>query len=477
MTNIFLVAAIVLLILWALYSTYYLFSYKGEKNPYLVRSIPSIFTTIGILGTFLGIAVGLMSFDTETLNKSIPQLLNGLRTAFISSILGIFLALIFGRLVEYKVYQAEQLEKEKEQEEEEKVLEVHSPDELAALNKIIALLTKQDKNTNLLEEIHAQLESKFAKQLSINQDALHTKIDTVNLLLDDLNQVTNEIHTQRKEDSQMMRQSVNAFYKSINSIEETIKTNDLKLKERTNRILTLMTQNHAALTKQLDGFSKDLKKNNTEALVEVMKKVTEEFSQQMNKIISALVQENFDQLNDSVQKLNEWQQQNHQQMKQLVQDYQIVSANFKETAKMTEQVAKHTHQLVSDESHLAQMIKELQTVLIEDKKFSTIVGQMETTANNIGNTSKDINEISTKLETFVHQHYHLVDNTQLLLNQIQEFKNTESLLWTNIRKSLNDSVHEIDKTIKRRDDEYMEWLEKTLSNLDLVMTRFMEGKR
>lgn len=57
------------------------------------ESAPTILTSIGIFGTFLGVALGLSDFDTEHLQDSVPQLLSGLKTAFWSSIAGLFGAL------------------------------------------------------------------------------------------------------------------------------------------------------------------------------------------------------------------------------------------------------------------------------------------------------------------------------------------------------------------------------------------------
>lgn len=56
------------------------------------RSTPTLLTTLGILGTFLGIAIGLLDFDVRDIEYSIPFLLDGLKLAFITSIIGILLA-------------------------------------------------------------------------------------------------------------------------------------------------------------------------------------------------------------------------------------------------------------------------------------------------------------------------------------------------------------------------------------------------
>ncbi len=63
--------------------------------------IPSMFTTIGILGTFGGIAYGLWFFDPEDIEKSIPTLLKGLKTAFFASIAGIALSIIFSKRISF----------------------------------------------------------------------------------------------------------------------------------------------------------------------------------------------------------------------------------------------------------------------------------------------------------------------------------------------------------------------------------------
>jgi len=57
------------------------------------EAAPTILTSIGIFGTFLGVAIGLSNFDTLHLQESVPQLLSGLKTAFWSSIAGLLGAL------------------------------------------------------------------------------------------------------------------------------------------------------------------------------------------------------------------------------------------------------------------------------------------------------------------------------------------------------------------------------------------------
>ncbi|MAX97791.1 MAG: hypothetical protein CMI08_01085 [Oceanospirillaceae bacterium] len=54
---------------------------------------PNILTSIGIFGTFPGLARGLWYFDTSDIQGSVPKLMDGLKTAFWSSIVGLLGAL------------------------------------------------------------------------------------------------------------------------------------------------------------------------------------------------------------------------------------------------------------------------------------------------------------------------------------------------------------------------------------------------
>jgi ABC-type transporter Mla subunit MlaD len=54
---------------------------------------PTILTTLGIFFCFAGIAWGLLDFDPNDVRSSVPHLLSGIRTAFWSSVVGIFWAL------------------------------------------------------------------------------------------------------------------------------------------------------------------------------------------------------------------------------------------------------------------------------------------------------------------------------------------------------------------------------------------------
>ncbi|MCK5717236.1 MAG: DUF1566 domain-containing protein [Thiomargarita sp.] len=58
----------------------------------------SIIINIGVLGTFVGIVLGLLDFDTQNIYQSVPQLLEGLKLAFLTSICGLFLSIFLSTI-------------------------------------------------------------------------------------------------------------------------------------------------------------------------------------------------------------------------------------------------------------------------------------------------------------------------------------------------------------------------------------------
>ena len=68
----------------------------------LINQFPSSISTLGVLFTFIGITVGLVGFDTSDLDSSIPLLLDGLKTAFVTSILGMLGSMVLSNIINSK---------------------------------------------------------------------------------------------------------------------------------------------------------------------------------------------------------------------------------------------------------------------------------------------------------------------------------------------------------------------------------------
>lgn len=102
---------------------------KSGKTNY-VEYAPSLMTSLGLFGTFLGIFIGLLQFDAQHIDSSIKQLLGGLQTAFITSLLGMSFAIVF------KMIQTRHLDNNQHNDDDASPEDVEPKD-------IHAMLTKQ----------------------------------------------------------------------------------------------------------------------------------------------------------------------------------------------------------------------------------------------------------------------------------------------------------------------------------------------
>lgn len=89
-------AGITLMITAALF--FGVLAHHRGTHPAARQFAPTFMTSLGILGTFIGIVSGLMDFDTADIDGSIPSLLSGLKTAFLTSIVGMIGTLAFKTL-------------------------------------------------------------------------------------------------------------------------------------------------------------------------------------------------------------------------------------------------------------------------------------------------------------------------------------------------------------------------------------------
>ncbi len=78
----------------------YFLAYKDHKTFKSGQHInyKHVIVSIGVLGTFVGIVWGLWNFNTQNIGASVPQLLEGLKLAFLTSILGMVVSIFLSIL-------------------------------------------------------------------------------------------------------------------------------------------------------------------------------------------------------------------------------------------------------------------------------------------------------------------------------------------------------------------------------------------
>ncbi len=74
---------------------------KRKRN--WMEQLPSLMSTLGVVGTFVGITAGLIAFNPNNLDASIPELLQGLKTAFFTSLLGMIGSIWLNRALSKKL--------------------------------------------------------------------------------------------------------------------------------------------------------------------------------------------------------------------------------------------------------------------------------------------------------------------------------------------------------------------------------------
>ena len=241
--------------------------------------------------------------------------------------------------------------------------------------------------------------------------------------------------------------------------------------------------NHLLVAK-FNEFSELLKKSNTEALVEVMKTVTEEFQKQMNALINKLIQENFDQLNQSVEKLNTWQQENKNMISSLTKQYKEMANNFESTSTTLTKVSDDTKTLVSEGGKLKQLIDSLNQVIIEDQKFIDVSNKLQETATLSKNNMEQFDESTKVLNDWVRKQRNFVDGVQLLIEKLDELNKIRDYgeqFWKGTKEKMEEGVSIITKgsqtlntQLTSLDRQFYNRLGATLAELDNCITKMVE---
>ncbi len=88
------------LFIWIMASIFVVAVLQGKKGAHgqFLEHAPAVLVSLGILGTFIGIVIGLLDFNAQDIKNSIEGLLDGLKTAFITSLVGMSLSLVLKAL-------------------------------------------------------------------------------------------------------------------------------------------------------------------------------------------------------------------------------------------------------------------------------------------------------------------------------------------------------------------------------------------
>lgn len=466
-----------------------LFEHRG-----VVEMLPSLISTLGVLGTFLGITLSLYYFDTNDLTTSIPILLNGMKTAFFTSLAGMVGSLVLSsqvnKLFDDKtggvsdledaastvVKALNAMEMQSEKQAQTQTLFYNATQQL--IQKIDVTTEKFSAN---IATMSVALNSLGVEVGSIKdgQTSLGEKAESILLSIGNIENTGKGILTQATEQASHTGEMLN-HTEALVSGQETISGHVAKFGDRLHgevvEIEDKMTETNKLLTEKFEEFSELLKKSNTEALVEVMKKVTEEFQKQMDALISKLIKENFDQLNTSVERLNTWQQENKEMIQSLTSQYRQMADNFENTSVSLNKVDEDTRRLVSEGGKLHQIVNALNAVIVEDEKFIKISTDLQNTAELTKTNYEQFDEATRKLNDWVKKQRNFVDSVMVLIQKLEELNKIRDYgeqFWQETRQSMNEGVgiirggsEELNRQVSSLNSQFYSRLSTTLAQLD-----------
>jgi len=372
---------------WAIFSVYYIIkaNHSFEKvNPIIFDHIPSVFTTLGVFGTFLGIAIGLHSFDVNNIDESIPELLEGLFVAFWSSILGIALSLIsqtFIQRIQNRSY--------------------GDGDEPVTEEQILKSIASS------LEEIRKAISSDSDGSITTHLVKMRTQLhDQFEPLNSNISKLTHAVGGE--EETSLLTQIQNLRLESKEKQDTIVNIQ--------NDQLNFMKSNTELVEKKFDEFTELLKQSNTEALVEVIEKVIGGFNEKLNELIERLVKENFEELNRSVENLNKWQQANKEQVEALLEQYKSLTDQLTLSADTLGNVSKSTETLVKEDGKLVTLIDELNTITKDGDNI------LIKTVEQLDGTSNDFKETAEELKNWFELHTEFSDKIENLVDKLEEIE-------------------------------------------------------
>jgi uncharacterized phage infection (PIP) family protein YhgE len=395
-------------------------------SPYLLRKrqtvseLSGLVTTFGIFGTFIGIFVGLINFEVTDIQGSVPKLLEGLKTAFLTSIAGmtagILLKLFPGiYLIKVQDDTAEKASIETmvkllyEITKNQKELSEKENDQLKNIEKALCgdgettLLTQIQKLRTTISDKHDELIKEF-REFAKNMAENNSKA-----LIDALTQVMRDFNTK---------------------INEQFGENFKQLNEAVGKILVWQEQYKQQVEKMSEQFERTLQGvENCEKSLTSIKEDAEQFSK---------IAENLDEL---LTGLNEEREKISENLKA----FSEMATNAKNAFPIIHQ---EITKLTTDFSKKVEVAtSEITQVVVKHKESLAQQGNM------ITETQKSVNTQLTKMITNLNEQIDklMKDNTERIAKQVTEL---DKELGKELKKSLDSLGNQLASLSKRFVDDY-----------------------
>ncbi len=248
----------------------------------------STIMTLGILGTFGGISFGLMGFNSDDIEGSIPSLLNGLQTAFYSSIFGMFLTTLINMISFFQEKYISTIGEvsdeasdviikalEKTMEDFNKNLKEHFGENFSSLNDACSKLIQWQEN--------------YKEQIKNGNDQLNeiykdlVKMRESYSLIEEGNKNTIEVHKKINNLIEKYENTINELYQGFGGFNE--------IAERGAKILNVIKKDSEDVKKEISGFSNEIQgslRGQSQALEELTKNIKDNLPGSLDSLNQAL---------------------------------------------------------------------------------------------------------------------------------------------------------------------------------------------
>ena len=407
---------LVVTIIFGILVAYILYFFLKEKQYSKESVLGNIASTIGVLGTFVGISIGLWKFNPNDITSSVPLLLSGMKIAFATSIIGMA-ASIFMKYIALK---------NEDEENIDDIMELFNTMIAESRNVNNTLIENQKQTENVLNKV-SEIWASHQENLTVE---LKSEIASLN---------NNTISKQEEligefkklgECFTLLNSGVNNLLTWQENYKETI--------ENTTKELEIVIQTIHNADESIESISKNssLIKENNEKLSEVLKEInkTQNVIIDSNKSIieiSNTAKESIPQINEHFTNIDNRTKESTAYLQTLISENLNNIKSYLE--KITEDVLSKTTQSIYENNRQIKY------------EISEHISQCKMLIYSLKDLIPDINEhlLSTQKrfnKTLIHFNEEvqnsLKENTYEINKQIQLLKETTA----NINNTLDDTI-------------------------------------
>ena len=210
--------------------------YKDIRNDNFARVAPSVFPMMGILGTFIAIALSMPDFtvkDLDALDREISVLLSGIGTAFYASIYGIMLSLIWtyfeksgNTKVDKNLYDLEKLYDSRVWKKAELLKHEHTQSELK--DQEIVQTLKEMFNMDFIKELNEQYLKNFTTIVNDTTNSFTELTKHMQSASSELRITLNKIHDRQESVNAVstIKENIEGFNSNAKNLQRTMERFD-----------------------------------------------------------------------------------------------------------------------------------------------------------------------------------------------------------------------------------------------------------